>query len=206
MSLVPNPNAFIPAAAGLGILLLALSGSLAIIGNSKTMSKEKLTRSMIALGIMSGVIVILAGVLTGLSFLPNPESLVPSAVALSTLMLALSGVLVILSYVGDKAKNAKNGIIALTAMVIPLAVFAAALAFLPDLSGKERSIAVLAITMAAMTVLLLALVGIGAIMKLVGAGGVAGAIIGLTAMVIPLAAFGVALALLPDLSGKSERL
>ena len=160
--------------------------SLMILASSKAgKSIGSLIVMTIAVGVMAGMLYLLAQ-------LPV-EQTQGSATALASLMLAMSGVLVILSVVGKSAKSALKGVLALTAMVIPMAAFCLAIAYLPDISGKKESILALVTVMGAMILLLVPLTLIG----LLGTAPLMG-VLALTAMVVPLAAFCLALAYLPD--------
>lgn len=157
------------------------------------LASSKAGKSMGSLIVMTLAIGMMAGMLYLLAQLPV-EQTQGSAVALASLMLAMSGVLIILSVVGKSAKSALKGVLALTALVVPMAAFCLAIAYLPDISGKRDSILALVTVMGAMILLLIPLSIIG---KLAGTSALLG-VLALTAMVVPLAAFCLALAYLPD--------
>ena len=156
------------------------------------LASSKASKSMGALIVMTVAIGVMAGMLYLLAQLPV-EQTKGSATALATLMLAMTGIMLILSVVGKSATSAIKGILALTAMVIPMAAFCLAIAYLPDISGKKKSVISLVTVMGAMILLLIPLSLIG----LLGTAPLMG-VLALTAMVIPLAAFCLALAYLPD--------
>lgn len=157
------------------------------------LASSKAGKSIGSIIVMTLAVGMMAGMLYLLAQLPV-EQTQGSAIALAGLMLAMSGVLVILSVVGKSAKSALKGVIALTAMVVPMAAFCLAIAYLPDISGKKDSILALVTVMGAMILLLVPLAIIG---KLAGTSALLG-VLALTAMVVPLAAFCLAIAYLPD--------
>jgi tape measure domain-containing protein len=187
MSLLANPEGMITTATALGILLGALTAALVIVSNSKTMSKEKLSRSLITLGVLSGVVVVLGGVLTGMSFLPNPNNLIPTAIALGILLNALAASMVILSYAKGVTAGAA-GVAAIMALVVgELALVLGLMAHFNVVPSLETaaSLSVLLLALSAACVILSA-VGPVATMALAGAGALAGviAIIGGVAIAI----------------------
>ena len=190
-----DPTKLAGATAAMSIVMYMFAVILRESGNVKG-AMGTIIAMTVAVGVIGGMLYLLAQ-------LPI-EQTVGSAIALGTLMAALA---IALSYINKikVGKNTVGALIALTAMVIPLSVFAIALDKLPDISGKTANIITLTTVMTAMTALLAVLTLVGAMATALGGGmTMAMGIIGLTAMVIPLAAFGVALALLPDVSGKAE--
>lgn len=188
MSLLAKPDSLIPIATALSILMLALAATFKIIDSSKTMSVEKLTRSTLMLAALSGVVVILGGVLTGMSFLPNPNSLIPIATGISILLASLTAVFAAVSIIGKfvKADSMTNGILGLSMMVVPLILFAAVLSEIKPIDpAVNTTINTIIGVMAAMSVLLLLLSGIGAIITATAGG----ALLGIVGLVIMLGAF-----------------
>lgn len=169
-----------------------LMGMFALIVKS---SKGVVKDSMASLIVMTVAIGLIGIVIYNLASLPV-DSVLGTGTALSALMLALAGALFVVSKVGGTAKNAIKGIALLTAMIIPLSVFAFALSAFPDISGAAKTVALLTGLMTAMTLLLIPLTLIG---SLGGAGALLG-VVSLTAMVVPLAAFAYALSKIPDLT------
>ena len=125
------------------------------------------------------------------------ENVLGTAASMSLLMLSMAAALDVIGKVGGRATNAIKGIGLLTAMVIPLSVFAFALSELPDLSNSIGNVKVLTLLMTAMSALLAPLALIG---KFGGSGAFTG-VVALTSMILPLVAFGFLIAELPDISG-----
>ena len=198
-----NPDAVLASAIGIGIILATLAVSLAIIDGNKTMSKEKLERSVKMLYALTGVVAALGLIIGLMSKFGNPQGAIACASALSILVVSLSGVLAVLSNIKVDTKGAMKGMLALTAMVVPLAVFAAALHFLPSIADKQKDIILLTAVVVIMSGLAIALSTVGLIvsgslgMALIG-------IVGLVAMVVPLAVFAAALYFLPSIADKEK--
>lgn len=93
LTTVKNPEALIPAATSIGILLLALSTSFSMLDSKNTKKGAGLGEMTKKLGVMAVVIVALAGVMAVLSNITNPEPLIPLATAVTILMGALTGTL-----------------------------------------------------------------------------------------------------------------
>lgn len=193
-----NPSSSIGNAIAIGILLNALAVALNIVSRSGVISQSALPGILASLTMLTIVTAVIAEVIKGLSQV-NPASAIGSAVALSILIATLSVALIPLSMIGTLATNAIAGALALTSMVVPLVAFAYALSNIPDLSETKNTVIILAQLMTAMTLLLvpLTLIGVFAINAILGA-------VALTSMVIPIIAFGKALAGIPDLSAARE--
>lgn len=112
---IENPDSAIKAAASLGILLLSLSSALAIISTTKTMTKEKLERSMKALLVMSSVVAVLGIVLGTMSAL-NAEASISNAVALGILLNAMAVAFNVINKSKPPTKNIYNMIGAMAAL------------------------------------------------------------------------------------------
>ena len=139
----------------------------------------------LASGAVPGVIALTSMVLPlsvfalALSKLPDISGAINSVEVLTKVMTAMTLLLIPLTLIGFLAVGALAGVIALTSMVIPLAAFAYALAYLPDVTSAIGNVTLLTSLMNAMSDILvkIALVGPLAII------GVA-ALTGLTALVI----------------------
>ena len=186
-----DPQTAIGTASALSTLLVTLSLlmiPLSLIGKESS----KAIKGAIALTAMA---IPLTAFAVTISKIPDISKAKDSVVLLAALMAAMTALLVPLTIIGNFAVNALLGVVALTAMVAPLAAFAFALSKIPDLSGTETTVTLLAKLMTAMTLLLVPLTLIGALAVLA-----LGGVIALTAMVIPLATFAFALNKIPDLS------
>ena len=137
------------------------------------------------------VLTIVVGALaTIISMLAELEagSAIESAAALSLLVIALSASIAILSAIGTNIKDAIAGVIALTTMFAPLIAFVGVLAAMQNVKNALENAIILTGLATAMTVLLIPLMGIGAIIA--ASGGLAAlGIAALLAMAIPLIAF-----------------
>lgn len=177
--------------------IAAVTGVFALLLNSmKNLKSVKGAQkdAFITLIMLTGIIAILAGIIVALSFIPG-NNVLDTALGLSALMLALSGTLIAVSYAGKFAKDAQKGILYLSLMVIPLALFAAALAFMPAFpAGLVSQLPILGAVIGAMTLLLFPLALVG----MIGIGKVMTGILALTAMVVPLCALVAALTFMPE--------
>ena len=187
---LPNPERAIPAAAAMGILLNTFASSLLILSTIKA----PITVSQKTLWSMVGVTAVMALVVAGLSLIKNTEAAMTNAITLSGLMAVMTVLMAGVSAVGRYLSGGiRKGIGGLALMVVPLAAFAAALHFMPDLGNAKEKITSLVTLMTAMTVLLPIVSVIGQFLK----GGMIAGIAGLTAMAIPLFAFAWAISKMP---------
>jgi hypothetical protein len=120
-------------------------------------------------------------------------------------MITMSALLAAVSAIGKigKIDQMVTAIIGLTAMCGLLVGFAWALSTIPDVSGKNAAIMTLVATMGALSLLLLALTGIGAIFLIsggTGAGAALAGMVGLIAIFELMHAFADRLLALPDVS------
>lgn len=132
----------------------------------------------------------IAGAVYLLSTIPA-ESAITSAFVLGGLMVILTGVLAAVNIIGATAMNALTGIIALTAMAVPLLAFVGVLALMQNVQNATANALSLGVLAGALTVMLipLTLVGAFAASALLG-------VVALTAMAVPLLAFVGILALM----------
>lgn len=147
-------------------------------------------KSIVAIGIMTAAVGLMAGMLYMLSKLPVDECL-KSAGSLGILMLAMSGSLFIASKMGAVAKRALVSIGLLTLMAVPMLAFVGVLALMQNVQNATNNAILLTAMMAVMTGLLAVLTIIGNFAPLAIAG-----IVMLTAMAAPMSAFIIVLALM----------
>ena len=147
-------------------------------------------KSIVAIGIMTAAVGLMAGMLYMLSKLPVDECL-KSAGSLGILMLAMSGSLFIASKMGAVAKQALVSIGLLTLMAVPMLAFVGVLALMQNVQNATNNAILLTAMMAVMTGLLAVLTVIGNFAPLAIAG-----IVMLTAMAAPMLAFVIVLALI----------
>ncbi len=114
-----DPNALIPSAEALSLLMGALSVSLLIISQAKSVSAS-------ALGALAGLVVIagLVGlVLAGLSQITDPNTVMPVTISLSIMLGTFVVALTVLSLVGPIASGAVAGLEALGLVVTAITAF-----------------------------------------------------------------------------------
>lgn len=147
-------------------------------------SSENAKGAMGTLIVMTVAIAALAGVLWLMSTL-DVQSSISNATALSILLVAVSGAMLILSKMNTNVKNALKGIIALTAMSIPMLAFVGVLKLMSGLEVATGNVIALTALMTVSTILLSVLSAIGTI----SAPGAFIGVLALTSMAIPLLAF-----------------
>ena len=187
LSKLPLQNVLASALA-LSLVMLALSAVLIVLGKqSRTMRKAK--EGALAMVALSVPIIAIA---LALKSLGNTNNSLESVVSLSAMMAAMTGVLVLLGKNRKYTKKAKEGIVGLAALSVPLALFALTLNLLPvGMESVETTLALTAL-MSAMTGVLVLLGKNQRYVKKAMPG-----VIGLAALVIPLAAFALVLKLIP---------
>ena len=187
-----NPKKLAGATIAIGVLMGMFSLMIKASGKAKK-ATGTLIAMTIAIGMMAGAIYLVAQ-------LPI-ERTIGAAVALSVLMLALSASLVIIGGAGKFVKDALLGIVALTAMAIPLLAFVGVLALMQNVQNVMPNVMALVALTTAMTLLLIPL-------TIVGAFGMLGlpylGVLALLTMAIPMLAFIGVLALMQNISGATE--
>ena len=128
MTYLPNPNALLPSAEALSVLLLTLSAALIILSKIGTISKNAIGSAYA----VSGVMVVLGGILSGMSLLANATSLLPAAESLSILLIALSASLFILSKVGTISEKTIGSAYAVSGVMVVLGAILSAMSLLPN--------------------------------------------------------------------------
>ena len=101
LSNLPIKNS-LSAAVSLGILMLALSGSIIILGKAKSINKSVQKTLLIMLGIVAGLALVIGLLCT---FASNLDKSITAAVSLSILMIAMSSSMMILSKAGKIGKT-----------------------------------------------------------------------------------------------------
>lgn len=182
----------------LSTLMISLASMMLILSKTKTSVKDSLK----SIGLLAAMVVPLAVFVAALAIMPDISGAARNIPALTIIMGSMTAILVVLSNIKAKATDSLKGIGLLTAMVAPLMVFVAALAFMPDISGAAANMPVLLTLMTSMTLILAALSIIG---KLAGGGALMG-VLALTAMAVPLMAFVAILAFMPDISAAAANM
>ena len=168
----------IPNAAGLAILVAAMSGVLVLldkmnVGNSIT--------GVLSLLAMAAPLAAFVGVLY---LMQNIENATKNAIALSLLATVMTLLLIPLGLVGANITGALLGVVSLLAMAVPLVAFVGVLALMENLdNAMSNTMALIALT-TTLTLLLIPLTVIGAFVAAAAAG-----VVALLAMAVPLVAF-----------------
>ena len=162
------------------IALGTLMGMFALMTKSLKGLKSPPIAPIITLTVVVGL---LAGVIFALRNV-EPTSAIGSAIALSALLLAMSAALKILSSINTTITKALTGVLALTAMAIPLLAFVGILKLMEGVDRATENVMALVTLAGALTLMLIPLTIIGNFVPLAAAG-----ILALTAMAIPMLAF-----------------
>lgn len=181
----------IDAAIGLSALITAMTGCLVAISKIKVDAK-KTTKAILALTAMVVPLTAFAGALALIGMMNISTDNVGALVTVATAMTLL---LIPLNYIGKSAGSAVKGVLALTAMAVPLLAFAGSLAVVGMLDMATENVGMLVGLMTAMTLLLIPLTIIGnfAVQALIGVGV-------LTLMAVPMLAFVGVLAVMSNVS------
>lgn len=153
-------------------------------------STKHVGKAMGTLIVMTVAVALLAGILITLSLLDVQSSLI-NAAALSVLLVAVSASMLLLSKMNVNIGNALKGVLALTAMAIPMLAFVGVLAVMSHIRNATTNAMILTGLMTVMSLLLVPLTIIGYLWP-----GAAIGLVALTAMAIPMLAFVGVLALM----------
>lgn len=113
---MPNPEAALPVAEALSLLLLAFAAAFALISATAPVANAALP----ALAVMAAVVAGLALLLYALSNIPNPEVLLPIAQGLSLLLVAMSAASLLLIPIGAFGPAALTGVAVLAGIMAGL--------------------------------------------------------------------------------------
>lgn len=141
----------------------------------------------VAIAAIGGVLYLLAQT--------NPKSAIAAAIALDLLLVVITGVLFAMIPIGKFAMDAIKGVIALTAIAVPLLAFAAILLLMNNVKNAITNATALIMLATVMTLLLIPLTLVGAFGYLPFIG-----VLALLAMAVPLIAFVGILALMSNIS------
>lgn len=144
-------------AASLGILMLAVSGAMLILSKMSMTLKGALIGAL-ALTTMAIPMLAFVGVLAVMNLVENA---ITNAKALSGLMVTMSLVLAALTIIGYFWVGAAAGIIALTAMAIPMLAFVGVLALMNKIQNATANAELLTGLMTTMTKILVVLAIVG---------------------------------------------
>ena len=197
LSLLPNSSSIIPIAGSLAGLMAAMSLVLVILSNTKA-NKKVLTN----IGYLTAMAIPLLAFVGVLSVANNIQNAITNVGALTLLATAMTLLLIPLTLIGQIGgiKNVAVGVLALTAMAIPLLAFVGILCLANNIQNAITNVQALTTLATVLTLLLIPLTVIGAIMSTgVGAIAVVAGIAALAGMAVPLLAFVGVLAVMSNI-------
>lgn len=197
LSLLPNSSSIIPIAGSLAGLMAAMSLVLVILSNTKA-NKKVLTN----IGYLTAMAIPLLAFVGVLSVANNIQNAITNVGALTLLATAMTLLLIPLTLIGQIGgiKNVAIGVLALTAMAIPLLAFVGVLCLANNIQNAITNVQALTTLATVLTLLLIPLTVIGAIMSTgVGAIAVVAGIAALAGMAVPLLAFVGVLAVMSNI-------
>lgn len=197
LSLLPNSSSIIPIAGSLAGLMAAMSLVLVILSNTKA-NKKVLTN----IGYLTAMAIPLLAFVGVLSVANNIQNAITNVGALTLLATAMTLLLIPLTLIGQIGgiKNVAVGVLALTAMALPLLAFVGVLCLANNIQNAITNVQALTTLATVLTLLLIPLTVIGAIMSTgVGAIAVVAGIAALAGMAVPLLAFVGVLAVMSNI-------
>lgn len=197
LSLLPNSSSIIPIAGSLAGLMAAMSLVLVILSNTKA-NKKVLTN----IGYLTAMVIPLLAFVGVLSVANNIQNAITNVGALTLLATAMTLLLIPLTLIGQIGgiKNVAVGVLALTAMAIPLLAFVGVLCLANNIQNAITNVQALTTLATVLTLLLIPLTVIGAIMSTgVGAIAVVAGIAALAGMALPLLGFVGVLAVMSNI-------
>lgn len=197
LSLLPNSSSIIPIAGSLAGLMAAMSLVLVILSNTKA-NKKVLTN----IGYLTAMAIPLLAFVGVLSVANNIQNAITNVGALTLLATAMTLLLIPLTLIGQIGgiKNVAVGVLALTAMALPLLAFVGVLCLANNIQNAITNVQALTTLATVLTLLLIPLTVIGAIMSTgVGAIAVVAGIVALAGMAVPLLAFVGVLAVMSNI-------
>jgi hypothetical protein len=197
LSKIEVDSSILLSVSGVSMLLIALSGAMAILNrlDMTTFSGSKMAKLALAMAGLSVVMALLGGVLALMSLM-NVTSAIPNAIAISILLVVMSSVLNTLQFISPTANKA-IGSLALMALVVGMlaVILGLMVAF-----NVEPSIE----TAAALSLLLLAMSAACAIVSMIPAAAAIQGALGLAAFIGIMAAVVAAAGLLAQIPGFNE--
>ena len=160
LSQVPNIEKAIKGSIGVAIL----SGTLALMvfALSKIDGRKNINKKFV-LGLYS-LIPLLIGIAVALSVASNVQNAIQNAIAISILLVAMTGVLAGVSAIGKYlGKDMVAGIVGLTVLILELYLVVDVLRQMDGLQNAVQNCVVLGLFMGVLSLVLLALAGVGAI-------------------------------------------
>lgn len=197
LSLLPNSSSIIPIAGSLAGLMAAMSLVLVILSNTKA-NKKVLTN----IGYLTAMALPLLAFVGVLALANNIQNAITNVGALTLLATTMTLLLIPLTLIGQIGgiKNIAVGVLALTAMAVPLLAFVGVLCLANNIQNAITNVQALTTLATVLTLLLIPLTVIGAIMSTgVGAIAVVAGIVALAGMAVPLLAFVGVLAVMSNI-------
>ena len=189
-----DPQKLEKAVLALSALMLSFGGLLASISKLGSMSKGVLG----TLATMIIVVVLLAGILIGMSFLTDSSGLIQNAIALGVLLNAMAAAMIILDQVKSVSMSSIGAMAVLALVVAELAVILGLMAYLDVAPSMETALALSTLLIAMAVVLdLITLAGMAGPAAFVGIGA-------LSALIAAMAVVLVALGALMSIPGVQE--
>ncbi len=186
----------IGSAVSLSVLMLAMARVLKILGSMKA---EGAGQAFVGILLLTALAVPLLAFVGIIALMSKVDVAHGNIITLTVFTAALTGLLYLLAPVGKMARRAFKGIIALTALAIPLLAFVGVISLMSGVEAARDKLMVLAAFTGSMTLLLipLAAVGLFATQALMG-------VLALTAMAVPLLVFVGIIALMQHIENAME--
>ena len=192
LSKLPIKNV-VSSAIALSSLMLAVSAALFIV------SKVKAGSAIVGIIALTAMAIPLLVFVQVLKQMDGMQVAIDNILALSLLVSVLSVALLPLTLVGSLIGPALLGVVALTAMAIPLLVFIQVIKQMNGIESATENVKILILLTGTLTLLLLPLTLIGALIPMALSG-----VLALTAMAVPLLAFVGILALMQGIQNAQE--
>lgn len=171
-------------ATSVGILMLAMSGSLFIVSKMGAVAKQALA----SIGLLTLMAVPMLAFVGVLALMQNVQNATNNAILLTAMMAVITGLLAVLTIIGNFAPLAIAGIVMLTAMAAPMSAFIIVLALMQGIQNATANAELLMDMMTTMTNLLVK-VALVAPLAVIGVY----ALTAMTGLMIGLGAFAVAI-------------
>lgn len=171
-------------ATSLGVLMLAMSGSLFIMSKIRS----TILQALVSIGLLTLMAVPMLAFVGVLALMQNVQNATNNAILLTAMMAVMTGLLAVLTIIGNFAPLAIAGIVMLTAMAAPMLAFVIVLALMQGIQNATANAELLMDMMTTMTNLLVK-VALVAPLAVIGVG----ALTAMTGLMIGLGAFAVAI-------------
>ena len=155
-----NPEGVIASAVGLSAVMLSLAATLRIISGVKDVSSDAI-KSMMLLGVVLAEIGLVLAMMTAL----NVQNAIANATALSIALMSMSAATVVISSLGDNAKNAIKYVGVMAVLAVVLAEIGLVLAMMTALNVQSAlpNAVALSVVLVAMSAAMVPLTLLGAL-------------------------------------------